>query len=122
MRSLFLLSLVSMTLVPFEAHAAGNPDKGEKVFARCQVCHSVDPAKKSSVGPNLAGVVGRKAASTVFNYSPAMKAAGFAWTAEKLDAFLARPSALVKGNRMAFGGMPNAQDRADLIAYLSTKK
>jgi cytochrome c len=121
MRSLFLLSLVSMTLVSFEAHAAGNPDKGEKVFARCQVCHSVDPAKKGSVGPNLAGV-GRKAASTVFNYSPAMKAAGFAWTAEKLDAFLARPSALVKGNRMAFGGMPNAQDRADLIAYLSTKK
>ncbi|HKX22202.1 MAG TPA: cytochrome c family protein, partial [Rhizorhapis sp.] len=71
---------------------------------------------------NLAGVVGRKAGSTEFAYSPAMKAAGFAWSTDKLDAFLTHPSAVVKGTKMAYGGLPNPQDRADLIAFLASKK
>ncbi len=122
MRSPIFLALASMAVLPTTAHAEGNPAKGASVFARCQVCHSVERGRKSPVGPNLAGVVGRKAGSTEFAYSPAMKAAGFAWSTDKLDAILTHPSAVVKGTKMAYGGLPNPQDRADLIAFLASKK
>jgi cytochrome c len=75
------------------------------------------------VGPNLWGVVGAKAAAKPgYAFSPAMKASGLVWDAATLDAFLARPVAKVPGNKMTFGGMPNAQARRDMIAYLATLK
>ncbi|HKR17119.1 MAG TPA: cytochrome c family protein [Rhizorhapis sp.] len=120
-RKVAFFSFLLAGLAPAAAHA-GDAAKGAAVFKRCAVCHSVEAGKKSSVGPNLAGVIGRKAGTTPFSYSPAMKNAGFAWTAEKLDQFLQKPSAVVKGSRMAFGGLPNGQDRSDLIAYLETRK
>lgn len=104
------------------ASAAGDAAKGAVIFKRCAICHTVDAGKKSVVGPNLAGVVGRKAGSTDFAYSSAMKTAGFTWTKEKLDTFIKAPAATVKGNRMAFSGVPNDADRADLIAFLASKK
>ena len=130
MRNFHKITFVSLLLagvLPAIAHAgsgaaSGDAAQGAVVFKRCAICHSIEPGKKSAVGPNLAGVVGRKAGSTAFTYSPAMKSAGFAWTPEKLDQFLQRPSAVVKGTKMAFGGLPNAKDRADLIAYLKTRK
>lgn len=118
--ALILVSLIASA--PSMALAAGDAAKGAKVFARCQICHSVEPGKKASVGPNLAGVVGRKVGSTAFTYSAAMKSANFAWTTDKLDAFLKQPASVVKGTKMAFGGLPNPQDRADLTAFLATKK
>ncbi|BBE32558.1 hypothetical protein SmB9_02160 [Sphingosinicella microcystinivorans] len=74
------------------------------------------------MGPNLSGVVGRKAGTGEFNYSPAMKDSGIVWTSEKLDAFLLKPAATVKGTRMAFAGLPQPNDRANVIAYLATRK
>lgn len=96
---------------------------GAKVFARCQVCHQVDPAKPSSFGPNLAGVVGRKAGTLPrFAYSPALVRYGAVWDEAKLDAFLAAPQKVVPGSRMAFPGLPSTKDRADVIAFLMMKK
>jgi cytochrome c len=70
------------------------------------------------VGPNLAGVVGRKAASTAFNYSPALKASGLTWTRANLDRFLTGPARMVPGTRMSVV-MSDAAQRAAVIQYLS---
>ncbi len=100
---------------------AQDASAGATIFKRCAICHSVDPAKGPKIGPALNGVVGRKAGTAAgFAYSPAMAKSGIVWTAAKLDAFITRPSGLVPGNRMAFGGIPDTQQRADLIAYLKT--
>ncbi|WP_044561968.1 cytochrome c family protein [Azospirillum sp. B4] len=105
------------------ADPVGDAMKGEKVFQRCKACHSAEKDGADKLGPNLWGVVGRKSATKEgFNYSPAMKAAGKTWDAATLDVYLTNPKALVPGNRMAFPGIPAAQDRADVIAYLSSLK
>ena len=71
------------------------------------------------VGPNLAGVVGRKAgAEAGYNYSEAMKNAGFTWTPEQLFSYLADPKKIVPGNKMPYAGMKSADDRKNLIAFL----
>jgi cytochrome c len=53
-----------------------------------------------------------------FRYSPALRRSGITWTAQTLDTFLADPQKVVPANRMPYAGMPEASDRADLIAYL----
>ena len=99
--------------------AAQNADSGAATFQRvCGACHTVVAGKTSVMGPNLRGVVGRKAGSTAFAYSPAMKAAGFAWTPDKIDAYLASPRKVVPGTRMAYMGMAKPTDRADIVAFL----
>ena len=102
--------------------AAQDAKAGEKAFVQCKACHNV-VAGKNGVGPSLAGVVGRKAASVAgFNYSAAMKAKGVSWTEANLDTYLTKPAAYVKGTRMAFAGIPDAKKRKDVIAYLKTLK
>jgi cytochrome c len=95
--------------------------QGKALFAKCQACHSAAKDARSGVGPALFGVVNRKAGSVAgFNYSPAMKAAGFAWTPQKLDAYLNAPAKTVPGNRMPFAGLPEPKDRQAIVAYLSS--
>jgi cytochrome c len=100
---------------------AADAAKGAVVFKRCAMCHAVEASKKAGLGPNLSGVVGRKAGATTFNYSAAMKVSGLTWTPDKLDAYIAKPSALVKGTKMMYSGLSNPKDRADLIAFLKSK-
>lgn len=74
------------------------------------------------LGPNLAGLMGRKAATVSgFRYSPALRKANLTWDATTLDKWLQRPAALVPGNTMAFAGLPKADDRASLIAWLAAE-
>ena len=71
------------------------------------------------IGPTLYGLLGRKAGEIAdYRYSPALRRSGITWTAEALDTFIADPLASVPANRMPYAGMPDAADRADLIAYL----
>ncbi|MBA4088131.1 MAG: cytochrome c family protein [Novosphingobium sp.] len=101
------------------AQAKGDPVAGKKIFMRCVACHAVQPGAGAKMGPNLAGVVGRKAAAAPgFKYSAAMQKAKLKWDDATLDKWLTRPSALVPGTSMAFAGLPNAADRANVIAYL----
>ncbi|MGQ0741369.1 MAG: c-type cytochrome [Alphaproteobacteria bacterium] len=101
---------------------AGDVQRGERVFAFCYACHSVKPGENGLTGPNLRGVVGRKAANVAgFDYSPALRAkakAGLEWTERALDQYLADPETMVPGTSMIFNGIPDARDRADVIAYL----
>jgi cytochrome c len=101
---------------------AADAARGEQRFgAMCGTCHALDPAQKK-LGPHLKGVMGRKSASVEgANYSAALKAANIIWDAANLDQFLADPKKKVPGSAklVRFG---NAQDRADIIAYLATVK
>ena len=113
--------LIGMTLAvtAIAVHAQqGDPKRGEKAFEACRACHAVD-GKANEVGPALSGVFGRKAAERDdFRYSPALKRSGIVWNAKTMDGFIADPQKVVEGNRMPFSGMPDARERADLIAYM----
>ncbi|MBO9652627.1 MAG: c-type cytochrome [Variovorax sp.] len=90
-----------------------------KTWATCAACHAAQGA--ASIGPPLAGVVGRKAGSSPgFGYSRAMKNAQLTWDDKTLAAFLSDPQLTVPGNRMPFGGVPDAGEVAELVRYLKT--
>ena len=89
--------------------------------SRCLACHVVTPGQKGVLAPNLSGVAGRKAGSTTYNYSPALKASGLKWDPATLDSFLTAPMKKVPGTRMVIS-IPDAKQRADVVAYLSTLK
>ena len=94
---------------------------GKAVFAQCSACHAVDAS--SGVGPGLAGIDGRKAGSLPgFRYSRALKSSSIVWSAATLDAYIADPQKAIPGNVMPFSGLPDAKQRADLVAYLKTLK
>ena len=89
------------------------------MFIQCQACHGLAADEPHKVGPNLHGMFGRKIGEAEgFNYSPVLVEADFQWSPAELDAWLARPSEYLPGNRMAFVGIAKPQDRANLIAYL----
>jgi cytochrome c2 len=100
------------------AHAEGDAARGEKRFEDCAACHKLQ-ADTNDVGPTLYGVFQRKAGELAdFRFSPALRRSGITWTVQSLDAFIADPQKMVPANRMPYAGMPDPNDRADLIAYL----
>ena len=102
------------------AIADGDAKMGKKVFNKCRACHALKAGKKK-VGPSLHGIVGRKAGSeSYFKYSKAMESAGIDWTAENLDKYLKAPKKFIPKNKMPFGGLKKAKDRANIIAYLKS--
>jgi cytochrome c2 len=97
----------------------GDPAAGRRVFAICQDCHSLE-AGTNETGPSLHRLIGRRSGRVAdFDYSEAMSGSRLTWDDATLDRYLADPQALVPGNRMPFDGLPDARDRADLIAYLN---
>ena len=101
--------------------AEASVDKGKTVAKKCVSCHSFEKGQPNKVGPNLYDTVGNPPAHAKgFAYSDALKNKGGPWTAEDLDAFLAKPSAVVPGTKMAFAGLASGKERADIIAYLHT--
>jgi cytochrome c len=102
--------------------AAGDATAGEAVFKKCGSCHKVDGT--NAVGPHLNGVVGRNhAAVEGFQYSEANLAlASEVWTPEAIFGFLENPKKYMPGTKMSFAGLPKPEDRANVIAYLSTLK
>jgi cytochrome c len=96
---------------------------GEKIFALCKSCHVLEEGV-NRVGPSLYNVVGRKSGSVAgFSYSEANKNSGVTWTTDVLYEYLEDPKGFMPGTKMAFPGVKDAQDRANLVAYLeSTKK
>ena len=96
-----------------------NTNRGQRVFGSCAACHSLEP-NRNMTGPSLAELWNRKAGglASFHRYSPALKSSGIVWNDKMLDEWLKDPQHLVPGNTMTFQGMPNAQQRADLLAFL----
>jgi cytochrome c len=124
---LFGISAVVLVALSGPSFAEGDATKGKAAFAKCGICHQVGPGAKTVVGPELNGIVGRKAASVAdyAMYSAGMKklgADGYVWTEENIDKWIADPKAMIPDSPMAlaFPGMPDAGERADVIAYLKT--
>lgn len=94
---------------------------GEKVFALCRSCHVLEEGV-NRVGPSLYNVVGRNSGSVAgYSYSDANKNSGVTWTTDALFTYLENPKAFIPGTKMAFPGIKNAQDRANLVAYLASQ-
>jgi cytochrome c len=95
--------------------------KGQDISHKCEQCHNLNKGGAIKIGPPLYGVVGRARATIAgFDYSSAMKAKGGSWTFDELFKFLKSPQAYIEGTKMTFAGLPNPQDRINLIAYLRT--
>jgi cytochrome c len=101
------------------AAAAQDAAAGEKVFAKCKICHQVGENAKNAVGPVLNGVVGRKAgAYPDYHYSDANKNSGITWDEATLKEYLKDPKAKIPGTKMVFPGLKSDEDIANVIAYL----
>lgn len=97
--------------------AAGEPPAA---FNQCKICHTTEPGK-NLIGPSLAGVYGRKAASRPgFPYSAAMRQSGLTWDDATLDRFLEAPMKVVPGTRMTYAGMKDPVARKDIITHLKS--
>mmetsp|Transcript_7832 Transcript_7832/g.5878 ORF Transcript_7832/g.5878 Transcript_7832/m.5878 type:complete len:109 (+) Transcript_7832:38-364(+) len=104
--------------MPPKKKSGGDPAKGENIFkSLCMACHALSA---HSVGPSLGGLAGENIASQDgFSYSAALSSkATMKWTEGNLDKWLKSPQDFAPGNSMAFAGVANAKDRADLIAFL----
>jgi len=103
------------------ASFTGDAAAGQRTFAQCRTCHAVE-AGVNRVGPSLHGVVGRHSGIIEgYNYSAANKNSGKVWDEQTLFDYLADPRAYIPGTKMAFVGLKNPQDRANVIAYLKTQ-
>jgi cytochrome c len=123
-RRLFIVA--AAVVAPAVCAAGSGPDieNGKTTFAAmCGMCHSVTKTGGPTQGPNLLGVVGRKAASEpeFALYTPALKASGLTWSTKTLDKFLINPMAKVPGTAMPML-IPDNKTRADVVAYLATLK
>ncbi len=110
--------VVDLSGLPAPYNAA-NYDQGRRQYAKCRACHLLEADGGHRIGPNLHGIFDRTAgAAEDFKYSDAVAEAGFEWTPEQLDQWLANPKAFLPGNRMTFAGIAKQEQRENLIAYL----
>jgi cytochrome c len=113
-RAVLLLALSAMPV------AAADAEHGKALYQTCAACHTERP---DALGPSLKGIFGRKSAALEdFRYSNAMRRANLVWDDDNLRAYIQDPQAKVKGNRMPYGGVTDAQDVDDIIAYLKVLK
>jgi cytochrome c len=113
---------IAIGLAPTLASAQDSA-AGEKLFVQCKACHQIGSTAKHAVGPELNGVVGRKAGTVEgYNFSPAMKGSGLTWDEAALKEFIKDPRAKVPGTKMTFAGLKDDKKVDDVVAYLKQFK
>lgn len=100
--------------------AAADPAAGEKLFAKCTACHTINSGGANGIGPNLWAVMGKPIGKHVpgFAYSSALSGHGGNWDYANMDAWLKSPKAFADGTKMSFAGLSKPEDRANIMAYL----
>lgn len=116
--------LPAVVLACLNSAGAADLDAGKSIFVhRCAACHAIGTSARGGFGPQLNGIVGRRAASTAdFSYSAAMKKSGIVWSEKSLASFVKGPGDVVPGTSMRFWGIGDEQKVANLLAYLQTYK
>lgn len=113
------VSFIAGALALLGSASAPDVAAGEKSFGKCRPCHMVGETAKNGVGPVLNGVIGRAAGSVEgYNYSPANKNSGLTWDDATFREYIAAPAAKIKGTKMAFAGIKNPEEAANLLAFL----
>ena len=98
---------------------AADPKAGAAVAERCAQCHDWSKGGPNKIGPNLYGLINRpRGTHEGFSYSTAMQSKGGRWTYEDIFRYLRSPARFIPGNKMAFAGVPRAQERLNLIAFM----
>ena len=102
--------------------ASATAEAGEKVFAKCSACHTIEQGGANGIGPNLWAVMGETigAGRGGYAFSPALSGHGGSWTWENMDAWLKNPRAFADGTKMSFAGLSSAEDRAALMVYMES--
>jgi cytochrome c len=115
----FFTGLLLLSIVAPAAAA----EQGERLFAPCRACHSLDPAEQGRPGPNLAGLIGRNiGGDTAFDYSPVLRKAredGLRWDTQRLETFLADPEEMFPGLWMSMRGIEDSAERQLLVRFLA---
>jgi cytochrome c len=126
MRRLTIALAATLALAPLSLAQAQDAAAGQRVFNTCRACHTIDAGGRNGVGPNLVGIVGRRAASIEnFRYSANMRAVaetGVVWDEANLRRYITNPKDMVPQGSMSFPGLRNEQQLNDLLAYLATLK
>jgi cytochrome c len=122
-----MLSITTYTLSSPSSRSQDSATQGNEVVPEqqqvfnnaCRSCHTIREGD-NRLGPNLHKIVGRKAGSLPdYNYSTAMKGAGFDWDEQKLERFIENPEEVVPGNNMKpYGGLASADERKKVVAFL----
>ena len=111
--------LLSMMTATANAASPGDPVAGAAAFRKCASCHQVGPSARAVFGPELNGVMGRRAGTSAgYAYSPALKQSGIVWNDATLARFLRDPDDMVPGTKMRFWGIGDERQIANLLAYL----
>ncbi|ACI92159.1 cytochrome c2 [Afipia carboxidovorans OM5] len=111
-----VLALASASISQAQAQDAA---AGEKVFAACKACHQIGETAKNGVGPELNGLIGRKAGSVAgYNYSAANKNSGLTWDEATFREYIKDPKAKVPGTKMIYAGLKDQKKTDDLVAFL----
>ncbi|RVT99173.1 cytochrome c family protein [Rhodovarius crocodyli] len=123
MRIVTMSLLAIMAASAAQAQEAGDVEAGRRVFAQCRACHLIDNSARNGVGPNLYGIMGRRAGQREgFRYSANMQeraAAGLTWDDATLRAYVANPKAVVPQGSMTFAGLRNPEQINNLMAFLA---
>ncbi len=120
MRGMVALTLLALASTGVSQAQAQDAAAGEKVFAVCKACHQVGETAKNSVGPELNGVIGRKAGTAPgYNYSAANKNSGLTWDETTFREYIKDPKAKVPGTKMVYAGLKDEKKTNDLIAFLN---
>jgi cytochrome c len=115
-RQRFGLRWMAIAIIVLPVCATGSTIDGKEIYDRCRACHALEA---NAVGPKHCGLFGRKAGSASgFAFSDAMRQSRIVWSETTLDRFLSAPNAMVPGTLMTYAGVPDADERHALIAYL----
>jgi cytochrome c len=116
MKFVALLAVAMVAGIAPGQAANGDPEHGAQIYQRCLACHSLEHNRS---GPRHCGLFGRRAGTLPgYTYSQAMKKYGVIWNEQSLNTYLENPLKIVPGTKMAYAGVKDPQERADLIAYL----
>lgn len=119
MKKLISLASIAVAVVSFSGGANAKMSQGERLWYQCRSCHTLKSGDRHMVGPNIHGIINASAGTREgFGYSAALAESDIVWDLETLDRWIEKPNDVLRGHRMVYVGMKDAEKRAILIQYI----